>query len=215
METPEGLEAVMDAVKRLDTVDVSKLDFAADDTMYHSTVEPLNTIRNLVAGAAAAIVAGCAVVLCIVFTMWVRSRWTEVAVYLSLGFGKASILGQFVLEAAVVALAAGVLAFAVCQQVPEKIGNALLATAIEDAQPEEREVTREKIHEAVQAGALGQLYKYESADYAGPEHIEFTFRLTNFLLLLVLELLLITGAVCKGGSYIFTLQPKQILTGLH
>ena len=67
----------------------------------------------------------------------------------------------------------------------------------------------------MQAGALGQLYKYESADYAGPEHIEFTFRLTNFLLLLVLELLLITGAVCKGGSYIFTLQPKQILTGLH
>ena len=215
VETLEGLEAVMDAVKRLDTVDVSKLDFAADDTMYHSTVEPLNTIRNLVAGSAAAIVAGCAVVLCIVFTMWVRSRWTEVAVYLSLGFGKASILGQFVLEAAVVALAAGVLAFAVCQQVPEKIGNALLATAIEDAQPEEREVTREEIHEAVQAGALGQLYKYESADYAGPEHIEFTFRLTNFLLLLVLELLLITGAVCKGGSYIFTLQPKQILTGLH
>lgn len=212
VEDPASLDAVMQAVRELDTIDVSKLDFAADDTMYQSTVGPLHSIRNLVVGLAAVIAAGGAAVLCIIFTMWVRSRQKEIAVYLSMGFRKTSIIGQFVLEAAIVAVAAGALSFAACQQVPGLIGNRMLASAIENAQPQEQEITREEIHQAAMSGAVGQLYRYESGDYAGPEHIDFTFRAADFALLLLLELLIITGAVCKGGAFLFRLQPRQILT---
>ena len=55
--------------------------------------------------------------------MWIRSRRREIAIYLSLGIRKAEILGQFITEAAVVAVAASVIAFAVCQPVAGAIGN--------------------------------------------------------------------------------------------
>jgi len=189
-------------------------DISIDDTMYKSTVGPLNTIRNLAAGSAAAIAAGCAVVLCVVFTMWVRSRRTEIAVYLSMGFRKTAVLGQFLLEAALAALLAGAVSFAACQKAPDFIGNRLLASTIEAAQPEIDQPTREDIHQAAQAGAVMELFAYESGSYAGPEHIDFTFRAADFLILLLLELLIITGTILRAGWFIFKWEPRKIMTTL-
>ena len=65
------------------------------------------------------------------------------------------------------------------------------------------------------SGTMSELMAYESSEYVGPEQIDFSFRLTDFLLLLALELLIILAAICKGGSFIFKLQPRQILTTLR
>ena len=94
------------------------------------------------------------------------------------------------------------------------IGNSMLSSTIEAAQPEEKEYSREEIHQAASTGTMSGMFVYESSNYAGPDHIDFSFRLTDFLLLLALELLIILAAICKGGSFIFKLQPKQILTTL-
>lgn len=213
VDDPARLEDVVREVKSLDTIETDFYDISADDTMYKSTVDPLNNIRNLIVGAVAVIAAGCAIVLCIIFTMWVRSRRQEIAVYLSMGFSKAAILGQFILEAAIIALVAGALSFAACQQAPGLIGNRMLADSIAEAQPEEREVSREEIHQTIQAtGSLGDLFQYESSDYAGPEHIDFTLRASDFAILLLLELLIITAAICRAGWFVFALQPRRILT---
>ena len=64
------------------------------------------------------------------------------------------------------------------------------------------------------SGTTDELFAYESSTYAGPEHIDFTFGLVEVLILVALELLIIVAAICKGGSFIFKLQPRQILTTL-
>ncbi len=64
------------------------------------------------------------------------------------------------------------------------------------------------------SGTTDELFSYESSTYAGPEHIDFTFGLVEVLILVALELLIIVAAICKGGSFIFKLQPRQILTTL-
>ena len=201
-------------MKELECINSPYYDISIDDTMYKSTIDPLNTIRNLVAGLVLAAAAGCAVVLCVVFTMWVRSRRKEIAVYLSMGFRKTAVLGQFVLEAALVALLAGVLSFAACQKVPDLIGNRMLASTIEAAQPKFEEPTREDIHQAAQGGTTSELFAYVSGSYAGPEHIDFTFGVVDFLVLLLLELLIITGAICWAGRFIFEWEPRKIMTTL-
>ena len=66
----------------------------------------------------------------------------------------------------------------------------------------------------VQTCALPILYQFDSGSYGGPEHIDFTFGLAEVLILVALELLIIVAAICKGGSFIFKLQPRQILTTL-
>ena len=177
--------------------------------------DSIETFINIVLASVAVIVAGCTVVLVIVFTMWVRSRKQEISLYLSMGLNKFSILGQFVLEAAIIAVLAGTLAFGVCQKVPNVIGNYMLADAIEDAQPDWEEPTREEIHQAAMAGTTQDLFQYTNSEYAGPEQIDFVFHFTDFLVLILLELLLITAAILKGGWFIFNMQPRKIMTDLR
>ena len=215
VEDASQLDATIKAVQDLNVIDTSYYEISVDDTMYKSTVEPLKSIRNIVAGVVGTIVVGCFIVLCVVFNMWVRSRRQEIAIYLSLGIGKCKIIGQFVLEAAIVALAALALTFATCQQVSDMIGNSMLASSIKAAQPEEKEYSREEIHQAASTGTMGGMFVYESSEYAGPESIDFSFGFVQLLVLAVLELLIILAAICKGGSFIFKLQPRQILTTLR
>ena len=152
--------------------------------------------------------------LCIVFTMWIRSRRREIAIYLSLGIRKAEILGQFIIEAAVVAVAASVVAFAVCQPVAGAIGNSMLSSAVAEAAPEEKEYSQEELYELAVGGDTTEAFALDSGTYAGPEHIDFQFRLAEMLILVAAEFLIIIVAICKGGSFIFKLQPRQIMTTL-
>jgi putative ABC transport system permease protein len=212
---PSCLQEVLKQIKNLKWIDTAYYDISVDDTMFKSSVDPLNSIRNLVGGLTLAIVAGCVIVLLIVFTMWVRSRRQEIAVYLSMGISKAAILGQFILEAGVIAVLAGILAFATCRNVPDAIGNRMLASRIEEAQPEAQEVTQEQIHQAIQSGTLDKLFAYQSGGYAGPDHIDFRIGGSDFAVVLLLELLLIAGAVCTAGRFIFKLQPREIMTSFY
>lgn len=215
VEDPSELDYVLEQLKHLDCIDTQYYDISIDDTMYKSTVDYLNSIRNLVVGGVAVIVAGCVVVLLIVFTMWVKSRKKEIAIYLSLGLNKASILGQLILEAALIAVIAGSLSFAASQKVPDAIGNQLLATTIAEAEPQAKEYTQEELHQAAMSGTMDELYHYESSDYVGPDNIDFSFRFTDLIVLLLLEFVIIIGAICKGGSFIFQLEPRQIMSELR
>ena len=210
---PSRLQDVLNQIKKLKWIDTAYYDISIDDTMFKSTVAPLNSIRNLVGGLALVIVLGCSVVLFIIFTMWVRSRRQEIAVYLSMGISKAAILGQFILEAGLIAVLAGAISFAACRQVPDVIGNQMLASKIEEAQPEKQEPTREEIHQAAQSGTLNELFAYQSGEYAGPEHIDFTPTASDFAIILLLELVLIAAAIGRAGWSVLKLRPREIMTG--
>ena len=210
---PKQLEQVVEEVKRLDHAAMDVYELSLDDTMYKSTVEPLKSIRSVVTGLTLAIIAGCVIVLLIVFTMWVRSRRQEAAVYLSLGIGKAKILGQFMLEAVIVAAVALAVALPVSVPVSNAVGNHMLAASIEEAQPEgPKEYSQEELRQAAYAGRMSELFAYENSSYGGPERIDFSLGLKEILLLIALELLIIAAAVCKGGWFLVTLEPRKIMT---
>ncbi|WP_164510286.1 ABC transporter permease [Agathobaculum sp. Marseille-P7918] len=215
VDDPSHLAEIVKQAKQLKFPDSDYCAISLDDTMYKSTVDPLHSIRNMVAGLVGAIVAGCMIVLLIVFTMWVRSRRQEVAIYLSLGFSKAKILGQFVLEAVIVAALALLVALPASIPSANAIGNQMLASTIQAAQPQAKEYTEEEIYNAAMSGKMSELFACESGSYGGPEHIDFSFGFIPLLALAGLELLLIVIAICKGGWFIFQLQPRQILTALR
>ena len=214
VEDADRLEEIIAEVEDLDVMDPLYFTVVRDDTMYKSTVDPLNSIKTLVLIAVAAIAIGCFVVLCIVFTMWIRSRRREIAIYLSLGIRKVEILGQFIIEAAVVAVAASVVAFAVCQPVAGAIGNSMLSTAVAEAAPEEKVYSEEELYELAVSGDTTEEFALDSGTYAGPEYIDFQFGLAEMLILVAAEFLIIIAAICKGGSFIFQLQPREIMTTL-
>lgn len=212
VDEPERLDEIIDQVRRSGIAGTDIFQISKDDTMYKSTVEPLKSIRNVVTGLTLAIIAGCVIVLLIVFTMWVRSRRQETAVYLSLGIGKAKILGQFMLEAVIVAAVALAVALPVSVPVSNAVGNRMLAHTLAEAQPEEKSYTDEELYQAALNGKMSELFAYDSGSYVGPEHIDFSLGLKEILLLIALELLIIAAAVCKGGWFLVTLEPRKIMT---
>ena len=94
VDDPAKLQSIVEQAWQLDIAQYPSFDIAVDDTMYRSTVEPLQSIRNLVAVATLVIAIGCALVLAIIFTMWIKSRKREIAIYLSLGIRKSRYLGS-------------------------------------------------------------------------------------------------------------------------
>ena len=119
------------------------------------------------------------------------------------------------LEAAIVAALALAIALPISAPVTDAIGNQLLSSTIEAAQPQAEQYTEEEILQAARSGKVAELFQYESSSYAGPESIDFSFGFVQLLVLAALELLIILAAICKGGSFIFKLQPRQILTTLR
>ena len=113
-----------------------------------------------------------------------------------------------------VAVAASVIAFAVCQPVAGAIGNGVLSSVVVEVAPEEKTYTEDEIYQAAISGQVSELFAYDSGTYAGPEHIDFQFGLAEMLILVAAEFLIIILAICKGGSFIFKLQPRQIMTTL-
>ena len=83
-----------------------------------------------------------------------------------------------------------------------------------EAAPEEKEHSQEELYELAVGGDTTEAFALDSGTYAGPEQIDFTFGPAEALILAALELLIITAAVCKGGLFIFTMQPRQIMTTL-
>lgn len=216
VDNPVQLDKVVEKVKNSGIENIDFFEISMDDTMYKSTVEPLKSIRNLITGMMIAIVIGCAIVLLIVFTMWVKSRKQEIAIYLSLGLGKVSILGQLLLEALIIAVIACAVAFPLSQPIANTVGNEMLAESIAEAQPESpKEYSQEELRQASYTGSMSELFAYENSSYSGPEHIDFSLGLSEFALLVILELLIIIGAICKGGLFIFQLEPKQIMSELR
>ena len=131
------------------------------------------------------------------------------------GSRSSSVVGMVILVAVLGLLRAMAVTVGICRNLPDRIGNTLLASAVEQAQPQEIEYSLEDLREAARRGEVSGLLAYQDSTYGGPDHIDFSFRLTDFLMLLALELLIVVAAICKGGSFIFKLQPKQILTTMR
>ena len=216
VDEPERLDEIITQVRKSGIEGVDILQISLDDTMYKSTVDPLNSIRNLITGLMLAIVVGCAIVLLIVFTMWVKSRRQEIAIYLSMGMDKASILGQMLIEAVIVAVIACAIAFPLSQPIADFAGNSMLASTIEEAQPEgEKEYSLEELRQAAYSGSMSDLFAYEGSSYSGPEQIDFSLGVPQLALLLLMELVIISGAICKGSYFLFSMEPRQIMTELR
>ena len=80
------------------------------------------------------IVAVSAVVLSLILTMWAKSRIHETGVLLSIGFGKASIIGQYLAEVLLIAVFAFGLSFFSSNLIAGQIGNSLLQAQAQSTQ---------------------------------------------------------------------------------
>src|SRR5699024_7966110 len=142
-----------------------------------------------ITGMMVALAAGWVVVLLIVFTLWVRDRRKEIAIYISMGLEKASIVGQLLLEAVMITAIAFAVALPISQPLTDYAGNTMLASSIEAAQPDDtpKEYSLDELREAAMGQGIGKLFTYESSTYSGPEQIDFSLGAPELAALAALE----------------------------
>lgn len=97
-----------------------------DNKTYLAAAAPLEKSQTLITSFLLLIVLVSAVVLSLILTMWAKSRIHETGVLLSIGFGKASIIGQYLAEVLFIAAIAFGLSFFSGSLIAGRIGNSLL-----------------------------------------------------------------------------------------
>jgi hypothetical protein len=123
VEDPEELDRVMADVKKLD-FNWQYLAVEYDDTAYRAAAGPLDAIVTFATVLVVAMAAGCMAVLYLMISIWVRGRRREIGILRSMGEKNKKIMGQLLLECAMVAAAAFICAALFSGVVTGRMGEA-------------------------------------------------------------------------------------------
>ena len=108
---PAQLDDIVSQLKENDAIDWRAYKVETDNKTYLAAAAPLEKSQTLIISFLLLIVLVSAVVLSLILTMWAKSRIHETGVLLSIGFGKASIIGQYLTEVLLIAAIAFGLSF--------------------------------------------------------------------------------------------------------
>ena len=123
---PARLDDIVSQLKENDAIDWRAYKVETDNKTYLAAAAPLEKSQTLITSFLLLIVLVSAVVLSLILTMWAKSRIHETGVLLSIGFGKASIIGQYLAEVLFIAAIAFGLSFFSGSLIAGRIGNSLL-----------------------------------------------------------------------------------------
>lgn len=123
---PARLDGIMSEVESLSDIDWRAFQVTADNQTYLDAAAPLQKLQALVSSIIWVIVLVSAVILSLVLIMWGRSRIHETGVFLSLGIGKAGIIGQYLAEVLMIAALAFGCSYFTGNTVAGRIADGLL-----------------------------------------------------------------------------------------
>jgi len=145
------------------------------------------------------------ILLALVLTLWIRERRHEIGILMSLGISKVSIWKQFLLETAIIALAAMVVAFALSVPCSRMLSEKAFDVAETMAQSQAEEVrdpmadVMEKLNPTAEA----------AVDVVQKDDVHLTFAACITIVLCTAGI--ITISVTLSAVPMFRMKPKEIL----
>ena len=123
---PAQLDSIISQVNGLSSVDWRAFTVTTNNQIYLDAAAPLQELEALVLSIVWVIVLVSVVILSLILTMWGRSRIYETGVFLSLGFGKMQIIGQYLVEVLMIAVFAFACSYFTSNAVAGRLANGLL-----------------------------------------------------------------------------------------
>lgn len=228
---PAQLDSIMSEVKGLSAIDWRAFKVAADNQTYLDAAASLQKLQALVSSIIWVIVLVSAVILSLILTMWGRSRIHETGVLLSLGIGKAGIIGQYLAEVLMIAVIAFGCSYFTSSAVAERIADGLLQQDI----PVNEEQPNDDIAVDVKEGYGDDIVVSIKDDSALPdmpsgqdtapevevsidgtetdtEQISVTIDFYNMLQLYLIGIIVIILSVGISSLSVMRLKPREILS---
>lgn len=215
IQDPKALEDIINKVKSQNIVDMLYFNVMEDDATYKSSAAPLETIRLLIKILVVFVIVTCAILLCLLLTMWIKERIKETGILLSIGLSKKNIVLQYMLECVMIAVLAFGLSFVVSEGVAAQTGNYVLEKITPEEENTMKTITSEDIMNASATNTLDttELVKVESP-IKTPKSLTIRTGLDELLTVIFVGIVLICFSVYWAVSKEFKLNPKEILSKL-
>ncbi|MDO5549368.1 MAG: FtsX-like permease family protein [Eubacteriales bacterium] len=200
VDNPENIDEIMQQVKESEYW-VDGLLLTRDKSSYEASIKPLKQIFILATILVVVGIAGCAIILFLVLTMWIKGRKREVAILLSIGINKKKVIVQMVLECVTVSVVGLVLTFVLSTAT---INGCCKATEYITAPKSEDPMYKASVHwgfteldiEKVSSEAVQLDY-----DLSGRDVVWIT------LVILAIS----TGSVLLASNQVMRIKPKELL----
>ena len=126
-EHPHQLKSLTDRAKSLPNVDWKKFSLTDNGAVFAGVLQNIAGMQNVLTVATIGAAAAGLTVLSLVLVFWVRGRLHEIGILLSIGMSKRQIVGQFLVELAIIAAVGSVFALAIGSVASSQISAALTA----------------------------------------------------------------------------------------
>ena len=172
---------------------------------------PLESLQGVVFIMIVIIIAVSLAILAILLTIWIRERVKEIGIFLSVGIKKVEIVGQFMLEALLIAVFAFAISLPASQLVAEGAGGFMM-TQFQNVQDTQGEVEG-------QSSEIGaSVIRTDGLRGAAPtfegtlENIDISISGRNMLWVYVIGISVVSGSVWIASYSVAKLKPKEILS---
>ena len=162
-ENPHHLESLLDRVKSLPHVDWKKFSLTDNGAVFAGVLQNIAGMQNVLTVATIGAAAAGLTVLSLVLVFWVRGRLHEIGILLSIGMSKRQIVGQFLVELAIIAAVGSVFALAIGSVASSQISAALTAQTSHSQRVETTVVHAAPVATYLQALAFGYVVVLLSA----------------------------------------------------
>lgn len=198
IEDVDNYDTVKDAVKRI-VIDWERYDLIDNNGNLDTMSTNFNDLQNISQVLIWVIAGAGLVILFLVFIFWLKNRIQEIGIFLALGTSKLRILSQILLEAAMIAVIAIVVSFAIAPGVSKITASYLVTQQVQQA--EENKI--------LNSGKVATYYQKPEQEVVGVN----AGITTDMLLLDALGVIgLITLSVTSAGTMLLRKKPKDILS---
>ena len=211
---PRKMDDIIERVQEIEGVNWDSFKIKPDDTTYQSSLKPLQNMSKISIFMIVFVLVICIILLVLILRMWVGTRRKEMGILLSIGNGRRSIAGQFLIEGLLILAISVVLSSILAAGVSNGIGNSMLSGMNEQGK-KEAENLEENYQEPPAAAEdiqeFSKQFQVES-EVEAPETVDCQVTIpiilgTSGILALVLAVVTIFSA-----REILKLKPKEILS---
>ena len=210
VKDPAELDTVLKAAGKLKDINWTYYNLEKDDSMYRSSVKPLESMKWVMLIMAGVIWLANLLVLGLLLNMWIQERKREMGILVSVGITKKEILMQLILESLLVAAMAFTLSFVTAGYLAEPVGNKVLSWMTpEEAEPEI--LTEDEVLRQLRAGE----YNVEPAETLPsntPEQLNVKIGAVEILFVFLSGIMVIMIAVWRSSDKILRRKPREILS---
>lgn len=216
---PAQLDGIVSELKKDGAIDWRALKVETNNKAYQSAAAPLEKFQTLITTILILIVAVSAVVLSLILTMWAKSRIFETGVLLSIGFGKASVICQYLAEVLMIAVFAFGLSFFSSNLIAGQIGNSLLQAQAQSTQEQSSVQDENGVQIKMKDDAAQNNVDISNGNGGEPiqknaevEPLSVAIGLDNMAGLYLIGFVIIILSVGVSSAVVMRLKPREILS---